>query len=170
MKIYVSSLEAAHHSVVAYQPHSIISFVDSDTQRPYFLNYDTDRHLVLNFNDINVSSYDVTHEQRLNLARFINFLTQHDMRYPLLIHCTLGISRSTAAAYIALNLHKKNLELEIAQYLRSKIPYALPNMTMISIADIILGREGRMIAAIEFLSTPNMKEAGGCKMVSTDFV
>jgi predicted protein tyrosine phosphatase len=99
----------------------------------------------------------------------IDFLTNHDMRYPLLIHCTLGISRSTAAAYIALNLHHKNQELQTAHYLRSKMSYAVPNMTLVSIADSLLGCDGRMQSAIESLPMPNMKDSGGCKMLSTDF-
>lgn len=172
MKIYVSSLQAAHHSVIAYQPQSIISFVDTNMTKPYFLNYDSDQHLVLYFNDLNMTHHDITNQQRIDCTHLISFLTRHDMRYPLLIHCTLGISRSTAAAYIALNLHRENQEVDIAHYLRDKIPYALPNMTLVSIADTLLGREGRMISAIELLSRPEMSkidESSGCKMLSTDF-
>ena len=125
--------------------------------------------MTIKFNDISLSNDDIHHEQRIACGRLINFLTSHDMRYPMLIHCTLGISRSTAAAYIALNLHLKNKEYEIAQYLRSKIPYAVPNITLISIADSLLGSNGSMKVAIEALPSPIMSEAGGCKMVSTDF-
>lgn len=173
MKIYVSALQAAHHSVVEYQPLSIISFIDSNATKPYFLNYDSNRHLVLSFNDISMIGSDISNKQRIDCGHLIAFLTQHDMRYPLLIHCTLGISRSTAAAYIMLNLHRQNQEFEIAQYLRDKIPYAMPNMTLISIADTLLGRNGRMTSAIEGLLTPHISkinEAGGCKMLSTDFI
>jgi predicted protein tyrosine phosphatase len=169
MKIYVSSLNEAHKSVVAYQPQSIISFVDTLSQKPYFLNYDSDKHLVLSFNDVHIAHDDTSCKQRIITAQLIEFLTKHDMRYPLLIHCTLGISRSTAVAYIALNLHHKNQELQTAHYLRSKMPYAVPNITLVSLADSLLGAGGRMIDAIESLPAPNMKEAGGCKMISTDF-
>ena len=169
MKIYVSSLNEAHKSVVEYQPQSIISFVDSTAQKPYFLNYDSYNHLALAFNDIHISQGETSYTQRILVGQMLEFLSKHDMRYPLLIHCTLGISRSTAVAYIALNLHHKNQELQTAHYLRSKMPYAVPNITLVSLADSLLGAGGRMIDAIESLPAPNMKEAGGCKMISTDF-
>jgi predicted protein tyrosine phosphatase len=143
--------------------------VDTESQKPYFLNYESDKHLVLSFNDITVSHDDISSKQRTLTARLIQFITNHDMRYPLLIHCTLGISRSTAAAYIALNVYHKNKELQIAHYLRSKIPYAIPNMTLVSVADSLLGSNGHMIEAIEALTVPQMSHSGGCKMLSTDF-
>lgn len=170
MEIYVSSLKAAHECVVEHRPYSIVSFADNQRSKPFFLNYDTDKHLVLLFSDISLTKTSVNEKYETECARLIQFLTAHDMRYPLLIHCTFGVSRSTAAAFIALNLYNENKEFEIAQYLREKIPYASPNQSLVAIADQLLGREGRMKAALDFLTTPKMEGAGGFKMVSTDFI
>lgn len=170
MDIHVSSLKAAHQSVVEFHPYSIISFADNKRSKPFFLNYDQDRHLVLYFSDISFTKETISEQYQTECAELIHFLTQHDMRYPLFIHCTFGVSRSTAAAYIALNLYRENQEFEIAQYLRQKIPYAAPNMTLITIADQLLGRDGNMISAIENLTPPKMDQAGGCKSLSTDFI
>ncbi|MFT6211979.1 MAG: putative protein tyrosine phosphatase, partial [Alphaproteobacteria bacterium] len=47
---------------------------------------------------------------------------------------------------------------------------AIPNSSLIAIADTLLGRNGRMQSAISLLSEPKMQEVGGCKMLSTDFL
>jgi predicted protein tyrosine phosphatase len=60
------------------------------------------------------------------------------------------VSRSTAAAFItacALRPHRD--EAEIAQAVRTKSPTATPNSRLVTIADAMLGRNGRMVAAIE---------------------
>jgi len=62
----------------------------------------------------------------------------------------MGISRSTASAYAsvcALSPHRD--EADIAQALRRASPTATPNIRIISLADKLLGRNGRMIAAVE---------------------
>lgn len=70
-------------------------------------------------------------------------------RGPLLIHCYAGVSRSTAAAYMSvLALDPDRDEMELAQELRRLSPTASPNPRLIAIADRVLRREGRMIAAI----------------------
>jgi predicted protein tyrosine phosphatase len=66
------------------------------------------------------------------------------------VHCFAGISRSTASAYAsvcALNPHRD--EASIAQALRGASPTATPNIRIVSLADKLLGRDGRMVAAIE---------------------
>ncbi|MFT6213327.1 MAG: putative protein tyrosine phosphatase, partial [Alphaproteobacteria bacterium] len=118
MKIYVSALTTVRQAVIDFAPSSIISFVDQLSAKPFFLHYDKNTHLALEFNDIHLNINHINDTQRIACARLIQFLTNHRAHSPLLIHCTLGISRSTAAAYIALNLHHQNQEFETAQYLR----------------------------------------------------
>jgi predicted protein tyrosine phosphatase len=66
------------------------------------------------------------------------------------VHCWAGISRSTAGAYIAVcALRPERDEGEIAERLRALSPSATPNARLVALADEILGRGGRMSAAIE---------------------
>jgi predicted protein tyrosine phosphatase len=68
---------------------------------------------------------------------------------PMLVSCFAGISRSTAAAFIlACQREPHAAEAEIAHALRRASPIATPNPLMIALADEVLGRQGRMIAAI----------------------
>ena len=67
----------------------------------------------------------------------------------MLIHCWAGISRSTAAAYTALCMLRPDSDEEaLARELRAASPSATPNRLIVSLADDILGRDGRMVKAI----------------------
>ena len=84
-----------------------------------------------------------------HVAAILAFAEAWDRKEPLLIHCYAGISRSTAAAYIAAcALAPERDEAEIARALRIASPSATPNALFVSIADRLLGRDGRMVAAI----------------------
>jgi predicted protein tyrosine phosphatase len=73
-----------------------------------------------------------------------------DRRAPLVVHCYMGISRSTASAYATVcALNPRRDEASIARALRRASPTATPNARIVSLADRLLDRDGRMIAAIE---------------------
>ena len=80
---------------------------------------------------------------------FLAFVRAWDRADPMLIHCYAGVSRSTAGAYIAVcALAPQRSEDEIAQALRLASPTATPNALLVSHADRLLGRGGRMISSI----------------------
>ena len=107
-------------------------------------------HLILSMNDITVEQADMTLPGEAHVQSLLDFAREWDRTAPLVIHCFAGISRSTAAAYsVAAALAPKRDEAELAATLRRLSPSATPNARLIAIADRLLGRQGRMIAAIE---------------------
>ena len=67
----------------------------------------------------------------------------------LLVHCHMGISRSTAAMVSLLaQIDPQESEDQLFARLRQIRPQAWPNSVMIGYADEILGREGRLVAAL----------------------
>jgi predicted protein tyrosine phosphatase len=85
-----------------------------------------------------------------HVAALIRFVRDWDRRAPLVVHCFMGISRSTASAYASVcALNPQRNEASIAQALRRASPTATPNIRIVSLADRLLGRDGRMVAAIE---------------------
>ena len=83
------------------------------------------------------------------MAKLLGFIRAWDKSAPLLIHCWAGISRSTAAGYIATCLlQPQRDEMELALALREASPSATPNPMLVALADEALAREGRMVAAI----------------------
>jgi len=66
------------------------------------------------------------------------------------VHCYAGISRSTAGAFItACALNPKRDEATIAWSMRRASPIAMPNRRLVALADHVLSRNGRMVAAVE---------------------
>jgi predicted protein tyrosine phosphatase len=70
----------------------------------------------------------------------------------MVVHCFAGISRSTAAAFVtACALNPRRDEAEIARAIRDASPTAMPNTRIVSIADRLLQRDGRMVRAVDSL-------------------
>jgi predicted protein tyrosine phosphatase len=86
----------------------------------------------------------------VHVADLLNFVRGWDRRAPLVVHCFAGISRSTASAFASVcALNPQRDEIAIARALRRASPTATPNVRIVSLADRLLGRKGRMIAAVE---------------------
>ena len=107
------------------------------------------RHCVVEVSDIVAPMEGHVTPGEAHIAQILDFARAWDRTQPLLIHCYAGISRSTAAAYIvACALAPDRDEAEIARALRAAAPSATPNALFVALADRMLGREGRMVAAI----------------------
>jgi len=135
-----------------HQPQHMISLVEPSTCVPRPPTIPQDRHLFLGMNDIAVSQTGLTVPEEKHVKALLSFAQdwyQTAEKHPLLIHCWMGISRSTAAAFIiACACAPYRLEQEIAAELRFAAPFATPNARLIAIGDALLARQGRMVEAI----------------------
>ncbi len=128
----------------------VISLLGPDTPQCSFDGIGRDRHLWLSCHDIIADADGFTPPSATDADRLVAFLKGWDRSTPILIHCWAGISRSTAAAYTAMCLFKpKRDEEELAWELRAASPSASPNRLIVSFTDAVLGREGRMVRAID---------------------
>ena len=106
--------------------------------------------LILFFNDITESINGLTIPKQEHIQAIIEFFGEWDEKFPMVICCQMGISRSTAAAIIGCATIRPNMDpLTITQILRERSPSATPNKKMIELADTILKRNGRLIDAVE---------------------
>lgn len=109
-----------------------------------------ENHLLLAMNDIAELRDGMTLPGEVHVRRMLDFVQAGNNEKPLVINCYAGVSRSTAAAYIVAAALSPSLdEMELAYTLRFLSPSATPNPRLIEVADAMLGREGRMIAAIK---------------------
>ncbi|MCF6199665.1 MAG: protein tyrosine phosphatase [Hyphomicrobiaceae bacterium] len=84
-----------------------------------------------------------------HLEALLDFNATRPASTPLVLTCYAGISRSTASAYILACAAKPTLdEHQLAQKLRCLSPSATPNIRLITLADKLLERKGRMTKAI----------------------
>ncbi len=108
------------------------------------------RHLRIGVHDIAEPAEGAVAPAAGHISDIIAFAKGWDRKAPFLVHCWAGISRSTAAAYIMMcDIQGHGQEAAIARDLRFHAPHAHPNRLMIRLADEAMGRQGRMIAAIE---------------------
>src|SRR4029453_13187333 len=95
------------------------------------------------------------------VARILECGRAWDAAQPMLIHCFAGISRSTAAAFVLACAGSPEAdERRIALAMRRAAPHASPNRRIVSLADRLLGREGRMVAALEAMGGSNLAAMG----------
>jgi len=135
-----------------HQPTHMISLVEPSTPVPRPEPIPEQQHLFLGVNDITLSQQGLIAPQISHieaLLAFANDWLSNPARCPLLIHCWMGISRSTAAAFIiACASMPHRSEQEIAYDLRLNAPFATPNARLVALADTYLARQGRMVQAI----------------------
>ena len=109
-----------------------------------------DRHIRFHIHDISEPLPGYVQPGREHIDQLIEFALDWGGRGPIVVHCWAGISRSTAAAYTALcAINPEASEGLIATRLRQASPTAYPNRLMIRLADAALGRDGRMVRAVE---------------------
>jgi predicted protein tyrosine phosphatase len=159
--IHVCSLARLHETVEDTGARHVVSLIGDEAriERPSAVV--AENHLWLRLHDISapLDGYIMPDEE--HIADLLKFVRRWDRRAPLVVHCYAGISRSTASAFAsvcALNPHRD--EDSIAQALRHASPTATPNIRIVSIADRLLGREGRMVAAIETIGRGQLAVEG----------
>jgi predicted protein tyrosine phosphatase len=160
--IIVCSLRAAEEQVVYNKANKAISILSPGSDFPIFQTLQSDSHLCLSFNDVAGLSPGLAAPQSHDMQKLLLFIKAWDKTQPLLIHCWAGVSRSTAAAYIATCLlQPAHDEVELALALRAASPSATPNPLLIALADDALGREGRMKRAIQSIGRGANAYEGG---------
>jgi len=122
---------------------------NQDFHRPAVIS--AERHLKIGVNDITFAGTgNLIAPQERHVQEVIDFARSWDQNAPLLIHCWMGVSRSPAAALIAsLAVAPDDDEQALALRLRTASPYATPNSRLIEIGDSLLGRGGRLVAAVK---------------------
>ena len=107
-------------------------------------------HLILGMDDIAEPMDGYVHPGDEHVAELLRFVRGWPRAKPMVVHCYAGISRSTASAFVtACALNPGRNERAIAQELRRLSPTACPNIRIVTIADRLLGRQGRLVDAVK---------------------
>lgn len=123
---------------------------------------------VLEINHLRVQVDDITEHMdgfvvpcEQHIEKVLNFVRGWDRSAPMVVHCYAGISRSTASAFAAAcALNPLRDERAIAQQIRAASAIASPNRLIVSLADKVLGREGRMLRALDEMGPGAMSVEG----------
>lgn len=149
-RIHVCALSRIANTVRETGARSMVTLINPlyPVERP--AEIEPARHLHISVSDILGPLDGHVAPEIAHVDALLRFVRAWDRAHPLLIHCYAGVSRSTAAAYVAAcALRPEFCEFETAHKLRDLSPTATPNARIVAIADGLLGREGRMAAAID---------------------
>ena len=147
--LHVCPLSRLHETVLATGASHVVTLINRDTlvERPP--SVEPACHLFIGVSDIVEPLEGHVLPCAEHVESLLSFVRGWEREKPLVFHCFAGISRSTAAAYIAAcSLAPERSEDEIAQALREASPTATPNARMIAVADDLMARGGRMVDAV----------------------
>ncbi|MCA3554531.1 protein-tyrosine phosphatase family protein [Aestuariivirga sp.] len=148
--IVVGPLNKVQALVDEHGVSHVVTLLAPDTPHDAPVGIAPGQHLRLYFHDIVQPIDGHVPPRAADAEKMIAFFQDWDRAAPMLVHCWAGISRSTAAAFTALCLLRPQAdEEELAFELRAASPSATPNRLIVSLADEVLGRNGRMVKAIE---------------------
>lgn len=148
--IYVCSLDRLEQTAVDSQASHVATLINADTVVSRPQSVQPGNHLFLGFNDINEPLEGMLLPGEQHVRTFVDFVERWDQVAPMVVHCWAGVSRSTAGAMIATCLLRPDLdEAYVAATIRARSPEATPNKRLVALADHVLGREGRMVAAVD---------------------
>ena len=145
--IHVTPLEELDQTLASTKAHHLVRFRSPDqvlpATRPIL------QVLELAFHDITSPRDGLIEPSQQQMHDLIAFLRAWDGDGPVVLQCWMGVSRSTAAAALALCVMQPQLASNsVAGALRQAAPFATPNALMIEIGDAILGRGGTLIEAV----------------------
>jgi predicted protein tyrosine phosphatase len=148
--IYVCSLAALDEAVKHTRASHLVTLINAQMMAELKTPSGVSRHLRLVLNDIITPIAGMISPSAEHVRDLIAFAHEWDQLAPLLINCHAGRRRSTAAAFIiSCALNPEASEEEIAASLRQASANAEPNRLLVRYADEMLGRNGRMTAAID---------------------
>lgn len=148
-RILVTPLSALSDAVKRHRPSHVVTLIGPGTAVETPEGIVASWHLRLDVHDIDAPQSEMIAPARDHIERLLSFAADWDCSSPMLVHCWAGISRSTAAAFIIACSRNDGAEMEIAKSMRSRAPHANPNRLMVRHADALLGRGGRMVAAVQ---------------------
>jgi predicted protein tyrosine phosphatase len=154
VEVHVCSLARLAATVEATGARHVVTLINQNTVVPRPAAVLETDHLFLGMNDIVAPMDGYVAPGAAHVEQLLGFVDGwwrgHGRASPIVIHCWAGISRSTAAAFItACMVNPDDDEAAIANELRRLSPSATPNIRLVGLADEMLRRNGRMVAAIE---------------------
>jgi len=128
----------------------VLSLLDPGTPEPTaFSTYDPHVRTTLYFHDAIEPGHNIVLPEMSDIETILAFARDAGDVGHLLIHCHMGISRSTAAMLMVMaQAFPKDREDSLIDRLTEIRPQAWPNSRMIAFADERLGRNGRLMAAV----------------------
>ena len=135
-RLHVCSLALIGETASRTGARSLVTLLSPGTRIDRPAEIPAGRHLYLAVSDITEPIPGQVLPERSHLDDLLAFVSAWDRAEPMLIHCFAGVSRSTAAAFVAAcALNPGRDERDVARSLRAASPTATPNARLVALAD-----------------------------------
>lgn len=128
----------------------VISIGNPGTSPPPALEFHRGESLVLRFHDTDKASRDLVAPSKKDVSRILEFARGARAEHQFLVHCAMGISRSSAAALAIIASRLEPGETGARKALRRLLALKEmihPNRRMVKLADGLLGYGGKLAEA-----------------------
>ena len=165
-KIIICGLADIENAVETYKPDMMLTIINKNfsPETPQGLN--PSRHLKMLIDDISEPRDGFRLPEKEDVQKLLDFTSDWDQSKPIIIHCHMGISRSTATSLgLICKLDPDNLDLHVEKLMKIA-PHASPNQLMTKYVDEILGLENKLLKTLDFFDPEPIEES---RIVEFDF-
>ncbi len=165
-KIIICGLADIQNCVDKYSPDKMLTIINKNFSPDTPQGMDENRHIKMLIDDISEPRDGFILPEKHHVQSLLNFTDDWNTSKPLLVHCHMGISRSTATSLgIAAKFDPENIEITIER-LKEIAPHASPNKIMTKYYDEILNLNNRLYSSLPFFNPEPIEES---RVVELDF-
>ena len=165
-KIIICGLADIQGCVDKYVPDKMLTIINKNFSPDTPKGMDESRHLKMLIDDISEPREGFILPEKHHVQTLLDFTDDWDVSKPILIHCHMGISRSTSTSLgVAAKFDPKNIELTIEK-LKEIAPHASPNKIMTQYYDEILNLNNRLYSSLAYFNPEPIEES---KVVELEF-
>ena len=158
-KIIICGLADIQNCVDKYSPDKMLTIINKNFSPETPQGMDKSRHIKMLIDDISEPRDGFILPEKHHAQELLDFTNDWDISKPLLVHCHMGISRSTATSLgVAAKYDPENIET-IIEKLKEIAPHASPNKIMTQYYDEILGLNSRLFSSLSFFDPEPIEES-----------
>ena len=157
--IIICGLADIQHCVDKYGPDKMLTIINKNFSPDTPKGMNEDRHLKMLIDDISEPREGFVLPQKHHAQALLDFTNDWDTSKPLLVHCHMGISRSTSTSLgVAAKFDPDNIE-SIIENLKEIAPHASPNKIMTKYYDEILNLNNRLFGSLSYFDPEPIDES-----------
>jgi predicted protein tyrosine phosphatase len=158
-KIIICGLKDIEEAVRKYEPDMMLTIINKNFSPDTPKGLDQSRHLKMLIDDISEPREGFVLPEKENVQDLLDFTNDWDQTKPIIIHCHMGISRSTATSLgVMCKYDKENLTKNVEK-LKEIAPHASPNKLMTRYVDDILGLDNTLSRTLDFFDPVPIEES-----------
>ena len=146
--ITLSDAQWATSAIISMEAEYLVSLMSPKDMGETPPDIDPANHLKLEMDDIEAPAPGYICPCEDHVYRLLELGDQLDGGSEVVVHCLMGMSRSTAAVMILLAQQNPGRELEIAEIVFREAPKAHPNSLLLQLGDRALGCDGALVSSI----------------------